>query len=282
MNANSSRASGVSTPLWSDKEIIGLLQVVRFGIDGVDFDKRDVQVCVVFAHQAALMIQNARLHTGLQTSVEKTIQGLVRALEAKDEYTSGHSEAVAQLTRLVAEQLLDDPRAVETVRRAALLHDIGKIGVPNSLLNKEGRLSAREFDILRSHPKMGARILEPLSFLSDLIPAVLHHHERWDGKGYPEGLAGEAIPLGARILAVTDTYHALVSDRAYRAGIDPRTAIEELRSCSGAQFDPEVVEALGDLLKSDTELVAAAVGIERDDTRPENMPKPEPEPELCA
>lgn len=247
----SSVRAGICAPLWNGRHIIGLVQVDRRGTFHGDFDRRDLEVLAVFAHQAAVAIENARLHEGLQATVESSIRGLVRALEAKDEYTSGHSEAVADLCELVAREAGCDEETVRTVSRAALLHDIGKIGIPYHVLNKEGRLTPEEFRLLRSHPELGARILEPFDFLSHLVPIVLHHHERWDGKGYPDGLAREEIPWGARILAVVDTYHALVSDRAYRAGVDPSLALSELRRCSGSQFDPRVVEHLATALAPD-------------------------------
>jgi putative nucleotidyltransferase with HDIG domain len=233
--------AGLCAPLWNGRRIIGMVQVDRRGASLAAFERRDLEVLVVFAHQAALAIENARLHEGLQANIEKSIQGLVRALDAKDPYTAGHSEAVGELCRLVAREAGLDAAAIETVTRAAVLHDIGKVGIPYDVLNKEGRLSADEFRLLRSHPEVGARILEPFGFLSDLLPIVLHHHERWDGKGYPHGLEGEQIPLGARILAVVDTFHSLVSDRAYRPGVGARVAAEELQRCAGSQFDAAIV-----------------------------------------
>jgi putative nucleotidyltransferase with HDIG domain len=234
--------AGLAAPLWNGRRILGLVQLDRRGTSLGAFERRDLEVLVVFAHQAALAIDNARLHRGLQETVEKSIQGLVRALDAKDHYTVGHSEAVAELCRLVAREAGLPGEQVETIARAAVLHDIGKVGIPYEVLNKQGRLSPEEFSLLRSHPEMGARILEPFEFLAELIPIVLHHHERWDGKGYPQGLAGEEIPYGARILAVVDTYHSLVSDRAYRPGVGAGVAVEELQRCAGSQFDPELVE----------------------------------------
>lgn len=236
--------SGLAAPLWNGRSVLGLVQLDCRGAEARGFDKHDLEVLVVFAHQTALALDNALLHDRLRAACEQSIASLVRALEAKDQYTHGHSEAVAELCERVAVRAGMDAAEAEMVRRAALLHDIGKIGIPYSVLNKEGRLSPEEFNLLKTHPEVGARILEPFDFLSALVPAVLHHHERWDGRGYPAGLAGEAIPLAARILSVVDTYHALVSDRAYRQGVGADVAIAELRRCSGTQFDPQVVEIL--------------------------------------
>ena len=258
--------AGLAAPLWNGRRIIGMVQLDRRGSSLGAFERRDLEVLVVFAHQAALAIDNARLHRGLQESVEKSIQGLVRALDAKDHYTAGHSEAVAELCRLVAREAGLPNGEVETIARAAVLHDIGKVGIPYEVLNKQGRLTPEEFRLLRSHPDMGARILEPFDFLSDLIPIVLHHHERWDGKGYPEGLAGEGIPYGARVLAVVDTYHSLVSDRAYRPGVGAGVAIEELKRCAGTQFDPRIVEL--------TVSALVAAGLLDEQAESEEQPEP--------
>jgi putative nucleotidyltransferase with HDIG domain len=242
--------AGLCAPLWDGQRVIGLVQVDCRGARAGSFGTRDLEVLAVFAHQAAMALQNARLHENLRRTCEQSIRGLVRALEAKDHYTSGHSEAVADLCVRVAVEAGHSPHEIDTLRRAALLHDLGKIGIPYTVLNKEGRLTPEEFAVLRTHPEVGARILEPFGFLSELVPIVLYHHERWDGRGYPTGLAGEDVPLGARILSVVDTYHALTSDRAYRAGVMPAVALAEVRRWAGTQFDPIVVEQLAAALQA--------------------------------
>ncbi|MEM7247527.1 MAG: HD domain-containing phosphohydrolase [Acidobacteriota bacterium] len=236
--------AGLCAPLWNGEELMGMVQVDRRGTLTGAFTRRDLEVLVVFAHQAALAIGNARLHDNLRSTVETTIRGLVRALEAKDEYTSGHSEAVRDISRVIAREMGLTEAQVRDVGRAALLHDIGKIGIPYDVLNKKGRLEPEEFQLLKSHVEVGARILDPFDFLAPLLPMVRHHHERWDGRGYPDGLKGTAIPLGARILAVADTYHALVSHRAYRDGVGTATALDEIRRHAGTQFDQQVVDVL--------------------------------------
>lgn len=246
----SSITSVLCAPLWNGQRIIGLVQIDQRGQLLVGFDQRDLEVFAVFAHQAALGIENARLHAGLKTTVEQSINGLVRALEAKDEYTSGHSETVAKLCSMVAEYMDLPKQETETLTRAATLHDIGKIGIPDRILKKEGKLEAAERRLIQSHPERGARILEPFDFFAPLIPILLHHHERWNGQGYPSALAGEKIPLGARILAVADTYDALVSNRVYRVGIDAHTAVQELKRVSGSQLDPGVVSIFIRALKA--------------------------------
>ena len=246
---DSSVRSGLCAPLWDGRRAMGLVQVdCRGGLSRSVFDQGDLELLAVFAHQAAMALANARLHANLRDSVEQAIQGLVNALEAKDTYTAGHSEAVAELCETTCARLGMSPEATSTVRRAALLHDIGKIGIPYHVLNKRDALTPDEFRVLRSHPDVGARILAPFDFLSELVPIVLHHHERWDGGGYPRGLAGEAIPLGARILAVVDTWHSLVSHRPYRMGLDHATALAELERCAGTQFDPRLVAVLASIV----------------------------------
>jgi putative nucleotidyltransferase with HDIG domain len=250
--------SGMAAPLWDGHRVLGMVQADCRARPGHGrFGGTDLETLVVFAHQGAMALSNARLHENLRRSVEQAIAGLGSALEAKDRYTAGHSAAVAELCAAHCSALGLPADTIRTVRRAALLHDIGKIGIPYDVLNKTTPLSPDEFRQLRTHPEMGARILQPFDFLADLVPIVLHHHERWDGRGYPAGLQGEAIPLGARILAVCDTWHSLVCDRAYRAGIAPAVAVAELQRVAGTQLDARLVESLIDLVATPEERDAA-------------------------
>ena len=195
------------------------------------------------ALQAALALDGQRIASELETSFLATIDALVRALEAQDMYTSGHALSIADLARRVGRVLGLDAAALRDVEHAAVLHDIGKIGIPSELLRKRGPLSSGEREHMRAHPEIGARILEPVERLRQLAPLVRFSHECWDGSGYPDGLAGEEIPLGARIISVCDAFDAMVSDRPYRGGRSTADALEELRSHAGTQFDPAVVEA---------------------------------------
>jgi diguanylate cyclase (GGDEF)-like protein len=194
------------------------------------------------------------------------LRSLAAALEARDGYTGEHSDDVGRLSGLVAARLGLDDRHVAEVEAVALLHDIGKIGVPDAVLHKPGRLTPGEWDLMREHPVIGERILRPLPGLDAIATAVRHEHERWDGSGYPDGLAGAAIPLASRIVLACDAYHALVTDRPYRAALGEEPARDELRRCAGTQFDPAVIDALLTVLSddapegaADAEQVAAAL-----------------------
>ena len=172
-----------------------------------------------------------------------TITTLARTIDAKSSWTAGHSERVTKMSIRIGQVLGLSEEELERLHRGGLLHDIGKIGVPASIIDKKGPLTEVEMQKMRDHVTIGARILEPLAPMADVIPIVLYHHERWDGEGYPHRLAGTDIPWLARILCVADTYDAMRSDRPYRAGMGPDETLEEIALCSGSQFDPDVVRA---------------------------------------
>lgn len=200
------------------------------------------RVLSVLSGRAASAIENAQLYQRLQQTLQETIQGLVTALEAKDRYTSGHTKRVTEYAMMAARGMNMDRFGIEQIRRASLLHDIGKIGIRLEALNKPEKLSGGEYEAFKDHPRQSRIILEPIQFLKDIIPIVEAHHERWDGAGYPHGLKGEGIPQGARILAVADSFDAMTSDRPYRRALSRQAAIKELRTNAGSQFDPGVVE----------------------------------------
>jgi putative nucleotidyltransferase with HDIG domain len=179
-----------------------------------------------------------------QRLYRETLASLSNALEAKDAVTSQHTEEVVRLAVSVAAELDLDLEAVRNVELGAVLHDIGKVRVPESILNKPGPLDDDEWAVMRTHPEVGEHILRPIRSLQAILPIVRHHHERWDGNGYPDKLSGRAIPLGARIVAVCDAYRAMTEDRPYRAALSIAEARRELEEGAGAQFDPECVEAL--------------------------------------
>ena len=181
------------------------------------------------------------LYLRLQRSIGQSLLGLANALEAKDPYTRGHSERVGAWSRRIAVTLGLPPVDVETITQAGLLHDIGKIGVPEPILRKQGALDEREWTLMRRHPTIGAQIVAPFECLEGAAVVIRHHHERRDGSGYPDGLVGEAIPFGARVVAVADIFDALTSDRPYRAALPRRSALEHLAGGAGTILDEEVV-----------------------------------------
>jgi putative nucleotidyltransferase with HDIG domain len=179
-----------------------------------------------------------------QRLYRETLASLSNALEAKDAVTSQHTEEVVRLAVAVAAELDLDFDAVRHVELGAVLHDIGKVRVPESILNKPGPLTDEEWVVMKTHPEVGEHILRPIQSLNAILPIVRHHHERWDGSGYPDKLAGRAIPLGARIVAVCDAYRAMTEDRPYRKALSTLEARKELNEGSGSQFDPDCVEAM--------------------------------------
>ncbi|SHI94859.1 HD domain-containing phosphohydrolase [Desulfofundulus thermosubterraneus] len=203
----------------------------------------EVSYLATIAGQTGLALENARLYSSLREHYSSAVQALAAALEARDVYTKGHSVRVANWARACARVLGLDAGEQERVYLAGLLHDLGKIGVREDILLKPGPLTTEERKEMQSHPEVGARILEPARFPAAVIAAVRHHHEDYDGGGYPAGLVGEEIPLLARIIRVADTYDAMTSARPYRQAFTPRQAREELQRWAGRQFDPRVVEA---------------------------------------
>jgi putative nucleotidyltransferase with HDIG domain len=195
------------------------------------------------SNQVALALSNARLIEDLKSLNWGTLEALARTVDAKSRWTAGHSERVAELSVKIARAMECDDKTVNTIHRAAFLHDIGKIGIPASILDKPSELTGEEYDKVKKHPVIGAKILEPIEAYSDTIPIILQHHERYDGKGYPHGLSGEEITLGARILSVADVYDALISIRPYRQGWMEMEVVQEIIDKSGRQFDPDVVGA---------------------------------------
>ena len=171
------------------------------------------------------------------------LHSLTFAIDAKDPYTAGHSSRVATLSVLIGKELDLDDDWLERLEYASLLHDIGKIGIPEEILLKNGKLEILEKDAMNKHPAISAQIIKPITFFADLVPIVRHHHERFNGGGYPDGLVGEEIPLGSRIIALCDAVDAMTTDRCYRKKLDTAKVISEIRTFSGTQFDPNVVDA---------------------------------------
>jgi response regulator RpfG family c-di-GMP phosphodiesterase len=185
--------------------------------------------------------ENLRLRADQQRAYIGIVATLIEAVEAKDRYNRGHSRRVADLAARFGRRLALPRREADVLETGAKLHDIGKIGIPEEILNKPGRLTEQEFDVIKAHPVIGEQILRPLEFLADARPIVRHHHERWDGRGYPDGLKGAEIPRPAAVLSICDAFDALTSDRPYRPGLPVKEALAILEQGAGSQWDPNLV-----------------------------------------
>jgi response regulator RpfG family c-di-GMP phosphodiesterase len=234
--------SMICVPMRLKDRVIGVLQVLNRTGD-IPFNEHDVEMLENVANQAVSAIENARLYENIQKVYLSTIEVLATAIDAKDPYTQGHSRRVTQYSVAIAEELNLTNKQIENVRYSGLLHDVGKIGIKDSIIRKPGRLTDEEYAIIKKHPSIGAKILKPVDFLADKIPGVLHHHEYYDGRGYPDHLTAENIPLDGRIICVADAFDAMTTNRPYRKGLTVQTAIGELKKFSGKQFDPICVEA---------------------------------------
>jgi putative nucleotidyltransferase with HDIG domain len=254
------QAGGLPTPscpigpvivvaLQSEREVIGTLAVGRAkGKNPRPFTPTEVRLLQGIAEMGGTAISRARLFHNLEDAYIQMVLALARAMDARDAYTGNHSERLAMLADSVARAMGLPDEEVKDIRWAALLHDIGKIGSPDDILSKPGRLTEREREIMRLHPTVGEGILLPVARMAGVARIVRHHQEKWDGTGYPDGLRGEAIPLGARILAVVDAYGAITDERPYKTPGTRAKAEAEIKRCAGTQFDPRVVDVFCQLL----------------------------------
>ncbi|MGH2697953.1 MAG: diguanylate cyclase [Actinomycetota bacterium] len=231
-------------PLKLDDGGIGGLVVGAPALGDYQFSERKMKLLAGIAHQARLAINNAHTFLSLERTFISTVEALANALEAKDEYTSSHARWITDMALELGQELGLGPRRMKNLELGALFHDIGKIGIPTDILLKEGPLNDEEWAIIRTHPELGEKILAPIEFLADVRPIVRACHERWDGRGYPDGLRGEDIPLEARIILVVDAFHAMTSDRPYRDALSCEEACRRLNEASGTEFDPRVVDAM--------------------------------------
>lgn len=240
-SAMENMASFLVLPLFFDGVLKG---TIALGFkESKAHSEEDLNQARQIADQVTVALSNSSLVDALEKLNLGTLEALARTVDAKSAWTAGHSERVAQLSVRIARVLGMDETRVETLKRAAYLHDIGKIGISLSILDKPGRLTEQEYEAIKDHPAIGARILEPIEAYADVIPMVLQHHEKFNGQGYPHGLAGEEISMGARIMAVADVYDAVASDRPYRQGWIEEKAINMITEEAGGHFDPNVVDA---------------------------------------
>ena len=228
-------------PLRNQGAIEGVIAIAF--APGLAVVPEDIAQASQIADQLAVAVANTRLLERLDQLSWGTLSALARTIDANSPWTAGHSERVTVISLAIGREMGLPARALDAIHRGGLLHDIGKIGIPAVILDKAGRLTDEEMEIVKSHPVVGARILAPISVFQDIIPIVRNHHEKFDGTGYPDGLAGTDIPLLARVVAVADVYDALVSDRPYRAGWTRQAALEEIRRTASAHHDPVIVAA---------------------------------------
>jgi putative nucleotidyltransferase with HDIG domain len=247
INIENMPASSMSVPLIGKNKMFGVLNVSKFA--GAPFSTSDLQIVLILSSQVVTAMENAGLFEDLRENYFRTVQALVAAVEAKDPYTRWHSTNVAKYAVAIARDLGMSPSQLEEMHIAAILHDVGKIGISELIISKPERLSREEFDIMKDHPAHGIRILEPIGFSPTIISAIYQHHERYDGKGYPQGLVGEDIILAARVLNVADTIDAMVSERPYRGMISTDEVLLEMERESGGQFDPRVTASARRLIE---------------------------------
>jgi putative nucleotidyltransferase with HDIG domain len=243
----------ICAPLKIKDKLIGVIYVDNRARSGI-FRESDLELVSAFANQAAVAIDNADLFDNLQKSnrdLEKayqaTLEGWVRALDLRDKETEGHTQRVTILTERLARSMAVEGEALVNITRGALLHDIGKMGIPDSILLKKGALTEEERTLIREHPNMAKKMLKDIEFLWPAIDIPYCHHEKWDGSGYPRGLKGMDIPFAARVFAIIDVWDALISDRPYRKGLPPEDVRNHIKEDSGKHFDPNVVRAFFDL-----------------------------------
>jgi putative nucleotidyltransferase with HDIG domain len=242
IETQSGSGSELAVPIRVDGEIWGVLNMDS--LEDSAFNEADMLLVDAVAAHTGSALHRSRLFSELESTFTTTLAVLSDALEAKDSYTAAHADDVAEFAVRVAERLGLEDDDLRNVRYGALLHDIGKIGVRSEVLNKPGRLTEAEFDEIKQHTIIGSKMLERIPYFGAVPPIVRSAHERWDGRGYPDGLAGEDIPLGARIVCACDAFHAMTSDRPYSKARSVEEAAAEMARCAGSQFDAAVVRAL--------------------------------------
>ncbi len=248
-----SGSSSICVPLKVKEKCLGVLSITD-KLSGEPFDKSDLDMMVTLASQISISLNNAKLYEDLEASYLSAVRALANSIDAKDAYTMGHSERVAKYSVEIGQKLKLTEEESKNLYIGALLHDIGKIGISEAIINKTDKLTNEEYQQIKTHPSRGALIIEPAKFLKEKVPLIKYHHERYDGKGYPEGLKGEEIPLMARIICCADSFDAMTSKRAYRDTMPLDYAKNEMTRCSGTQFDPEIVKAFLEVLEDEDKI----------------------------
>jgi putative nucleotidyltransferase with HDIG domain len=238
--------SFIIAPLVVNERIIGIVGADRLR-STKNVTPKDLEELSIFTNNIAETLHKARLKEEIETSYLNTVRALVQAIEEKDAYTRGHSERVASISMQLGQMMNLPPKELEYLRLGCLLHDVGKIGISESIVCKNEELTSEEYDIIKQHPLKGEEIVRPISFLQNHLYLIRNHHECYDGSGYPDGLTGEEIPLGAQIISVADAYDAITSTRPYRMGLSPEEALHRIILYSGIQFAPRVVQVFKEL-----------------------------------
>ena len=232
----------LAVPLFSGKRRSGVLTAYLSRPRA--FSKEGIEMFEMVAILCSMAIDNATMLSRIRKDYLNTIKTLAKIIDANDKYTRGHCDKVMRYSLIICKKLKIPRHNINSIKTASLLHDIGKIGIDLSLINKKGKLTNKDWEKMRMHPEIGSKIVNQAGFLSDIASIILHHHERFKGGGYPDSERhGKTIPLGARIIAVADAFDAMTSDRPYRKAMSQEEAMNELRRCSGSQFDPNVVSA---------------------------------------
>jgi putative nucleotidyltransferase with HDIG domain len=232
--------SVLCVPLISDKRMIGMLLACD-KLSGEEFWSQELKLMGVFAAEVASAIKKAQLYEDINEIFINTVQALASAIDAKDPYTYGHSRRVAQLSAAICEELGMSRKEIRQVMLAAILHDIGKIGTPERILQKPGHLEPAELEKIKEHPARGAQILSNIREFNNIIKWIRHHHEWYDGKGYPDHVSAENIPVESRVITVADAFDAMTSDRPYRKGMPADEALRIMNEFAGSQFDPQIL-----------------------------------------
>lgn len=238
----------ICVPLHTKQKVTGMMLVISDASQN-NFVSSDLSILSALSTQAAVVIENAKLYESMKDQFLSTIRVATNALEFKDAYTSGHSERVTEFAVLLSKEMNLAQEDIENIRQASILHDIGKIGISETILTKKGRLTDEEFATIKLHPSIGDSIVEPMALNPAVRAGIRNHHERWDGRGYPDGLAGEKIPFSARIIALADAFDAMTSNRPYRDAMAMEKVYSEFIKCAGGQFDPKLAEIFVNMLK---------------------------------